>query len=115
MSRRELLRVMLRRGGGGIPIAWRLVLAVVSGTSLVFCVFGFRATFEPLPLHTQVLWRGVYGVGGLVTGATLGWVLGLAISKTRSTANASGAAADHAVEATPRHSGSRRWEQTHDD
>jgi len=49
-------------------VMWSLVLLAV----LAFCVFGFMATFEPLDVSTQVVWRGIYGLtavaclGGLV-------------------------------------------------
>ena len=31
---------------------------------LLFCVFGFMATFEPMDRSVQITWRIVYGVAG---------------------------------------------------
>lgn len=44
----------------------RLVITVLLGALLLFCVFGFMATFEPLDRATQIAWRVGYGVVGLL-------------------------------------------------
>jgi len=49
-----------------------VLLLAVAG----FCVFGFLATFEPLPPAVQWTWRGIYIVLGLACLAgtvRLGW------------------------------------------
>ncbi len=40
-----------------------LMLLGVTG----FCVFGFLATFEPLPATTQWTWRAIYSVVGIAS------------------------------------------------
>ena len=44
----------------GLRILFTLALLPVLG----FSVFGILATFEPLPVETQWLWRGIYGFVG---------------------------------------------------
>jgi len=54
----------------------RLLGSVLLLAVSCFCVFGFLATFEPLPAAVQWTWRGIYIVLGLVclAGAVrLGW------------------------------------------
>jgi hypothetical protein len=43
----------------------RLVGFVLLLPIVGFCVFGFLATFEPLPPAVQWSWRGIYAVIGL--------------------------------------------------
>ena len=40
----------------------RILLALFLAAATLFCVFGFVATFEPLPVHTQWVFRGIYGL-----------------------------------------------------
>lgn len=42
----------------------RLISAIVLLGVTGFCVFGFLATFEPLPAATQWTWRAIYGIVG---------------------------------------------------
>lgn len=42
----------------------RVVAVVIALAVLCFCIFGFMATFEPLPEKTQLVGRIVYGVLG---------------------------------------------------
>jgi hypothetical protein len=42
----------------------RILLAIILPGVFAFCVFGFLATFEPLPPPTQWTWRAIYaGIG----------------------------------------------------
>ena len=54
-----------------VRIALSLLLAVV----LLFCTFGFLATFEPLPAATQWTWRSIYATVAILStlGATTLW------------------------------------------
>jgi hypothetical protein len=54
----------------------RLLLSLVLAAILVFCFFGFLATFEPLDRSVQVTWRVVYGIIGIacVGGFILIWL-----------------------------------------
>jgi len=51
----------------------RLLLSAVCIGVLLFCCFGFMATFEPLDRSVQITWRVVYSVAGAlaVTGVVL--------------------------------------------
>ena len=54
----------------------KLITAVLLLAVAGFCVFGFLATFEPLPLTAQWAFRGLYTVLGLACVARavrLGW------------------------------------------
>ena len=56
-----------------MKILCRLLLSSVCIGVLLFCGFGFLATFEPLDRSVQITWRVVYSVVGIlaVTGAVL--------------------------------------------
>lgn len=51
------------------------ISALVCLCVVAFCVFGFMATFEPLPPAKQWTWRVIYGV--LVAGSLSGLVSSL--------------------------------------
>ena len=53
----------------------RIVLSFALIGTLLFCVFGFLATFEPNPPVKQWLWRGLYG--GVVLGCIVGLLKGM--------------------------------------
>ena len=42
----------------------RMVAMLLLVAFLLFCVFGFMATFEPMDRSVQITWRIVYGVAG---------------------------------------------------
>ncbi len=44
----------------------RVLIVLVLLAVAAFCAFGFLTTFEPLDRTTQIIWRIVYGVGGLL-------------------------------------------------
>ena len=52
----------------------RLFLSVPLMTVVGFCLFGFLATFEPMPIMHQWTWRGVYASVGATSLITLGWM-----------------------------------------
>jgi len=56
-------------------IAIRVLLVAMLASVAAFCVFGFLATFEPLPWATQWAWRAVYSVVGLLSVTAAVWVL----------------------------------------
>ena len=43
----------------------RVILSLLLVCIGLFCIFGFLATFEPMPRAVQLTWRAVYGVAGL--------------------------------------------------
>lgn len=45
----------------------RLLTAIILLGVVAFCVFGFLATFEPLPPATQWTWRAIYAAVGLAS------------------------------------------------
>lgn len=49
----------------------RVLIAVLLVFVMLFCVYGFMATYEPLPRNVQITWRIVYG--GLIA-ACLGGI-----------------------------------------
>jgi hypothetical protein len=52
-----------------LPGTVRAFAAVALVPLLLFCGFGFLATFEPLPADVQLTWRVVYsalGIGSLI-------------------------------------------------
>jgi len=54
---------------------WMLIRVVVALLLLgvtTFCIFGFRATYEPPGFPA---WRLIYGAAGLMCLAGVGWVL----------------------------------------
>lgn len=52
----------------------RLVLSLPLMAIAGFCLFGFVATFEPMPRVEQWIWRGVYlGIGSAAM-ITIGWI-----------------------------------------
>ena len=61
----------------------RLLLSVPLMAVAGFCLFGFVATFEPMPRIEQWAWRGVYaGVGGAAVFAIC-WMWLIRKSSTR--------------------------------
>lgn len=50
----------------------RIILILALLPVLAFCIFGFLATFEPLPENTQWIWRSIYGIIGV--GSLLGMI-----------------------------------------
>lgn len=54
-------------------IPGRLLFSQACLGVLLFCCFGFMATFEPLERSVQMAWRVVYGTVGIV--AVTGLVL----------------------------------------
>jgi len=56
-----------------MKILTRLFFSALCIGVLLFCGFGFMATFEPLDRHVQITWRAVYGIVGLL--AVIGIVL----------------------------------------
>lgn len=56
----------------------RILLSILLSTAalgiLLFCVFGFMATLEPMDLAVQVTWRIIYGVIGTGCVGGLVWV-----------------------------------------
>lgn len=42
----------------------RMVAMLLLVAFLLFCVFGFMATFEPMDRSVRITWRIVYGVAG---------------------------------------------------
>ena len=48
----------------------RLLCALALILLLGFCLFGFIATFEPMPTRDRVIWRTVYSLAGIAS--TLG-------------------------------------------
>ena len=40
----------------------RTLLTLLLAAAALFCAFGFAATFEPMPGHTQWVFRGIYGL-----------------------------------------------------
>lgn len=49
---------------------FRLMAIAVFVAMVGFCVFGFVATFEPMPTRDRVIWRTVYSLVGIAN--TLG-------------------------------------------
>ena len=51
-----------------------LMTGLLTGVFL-FCVFGFMATYEPMPTVTRWTWRAIYSVAGFSTlaGTALMW------------------------------------------
>lgn len=50
-----------------VKILARLLSSAVCIGVLLFCCFGFLATFEPLDRSIQITWRVIYSVGGIVS------------------------------------------------
>ena len=40
----------------------RILFALFLAAAALFCVFGFVATFEPMPAQAQWIWRVIYGL-----------------------------------------------------
>jgi hypothetical protein len=49
----------------------RILLSLVCVGVLLFCTFGFMATFEPLERSVQTTWRSIYGVVAVLSVAGL--------------------------------------------
>jgi hypothetical protein len=54
--------------------ARRLLLSLPLMTIAGFCLFGFVATFEPMPRGEQWLWRGIYLCAGSGSVLTICWM-----------------------------------------
>jgi hypothetical protein len=52
----------------------RLVLSVPLMAVVAFCLFGFMATFEPMPRVPQLVWRGVHALAGSAAFVTICWM-----------------------------------------
>ena len=52
----------------------RVVFSVICVCVLLFCCFGFLATFEPLDHAVQLTWRLIYGAVGVVAVAGIVFV-----------------------------------------
>ena len=52
-------------------ITRRVLIVVLLAFVMLFCVYGFMETYEPLPRNVQITWRLVYG--GLIA-ACLGGI-----------------------------------------
>jgi hypothetical protein len=50
-----------------LKIVARIIMTLWCLGIVLFSVFGFMATFEPLPLSTQMTWRVVYSAVGLLS------------------------------------------------
>lgn len=64
-----------------LRLVWTLPLMAVAA----FCLFGFVATFEPMPRVQQWIWRAVYVVAGSASLFTICWMW--LRSRTRPSAN----------------------------
>lgn len=64
MDNNKMVKIMLRLG-----------LSLILTAVLLFCVFGFMATFEPLERSVQIKWRIVYCIIalGCIGGFILVW------------------------------------------
>ena len=53
-----------------------VLLSMILASVLLFCVFGFIATYEPLDRSVQLMWRFIYGVAGAASigGLVLVWL-----------------------------------------
>ena len=60
-----------------MKLAARIVTTLALVAVLLFCIFGFLATREPMPLSTQITWRLVYGSLGVIV------ILGIAFINRR--------------------------------
>lgn len=63
-----------------MPLLIRIILALVLIAVLLFCAYGFLATFEPLERSVQITWRIVYGGVG---SACIGGAAWLVFAKRR--------------------------------
>ena len=61
-----------------VEILRRVLIAVLLVLVMLFCIYGFMATYEPLPRNVQITWRLVYG--GLIA-ACLGGIVWQAIPR----------------------------------
>ena len=52
----------------------RLLVSLPLMGVVAFCLFGFLATFEPMPVLQQWIWRGLYSIAGLASLLTIGWL-----------------------------------------
>jgi len=57
-----------------MKFVFRLLLSVPLMTVVAFCLFGFMATFEPMPHVQQWIWRGVYVLAGLAALLAVCWM-----------------------------------------
>ena len=47
-----------------MKILFRVMITLLCFGILLFCIYGFLATFEPLPESIQLTWRIIYSVIG---------------------------------------------------
>ncbi len=47
--------------------AIRYIAALSLVAVLLFCIFGFAATFEPMDRSAQLIWRWIYGLAGVLS------------------------------------------------
>jgi hypothetical protein len=52
----------------------RLVLSVPLMAVVAFCLFGFMATFDPMPRVPQLIWRGIHALAGSASLITIFWM-----------------------------------------
>jgi hypothetical protein len=67
-----------------LPIALRVLAAVCLLPVVLFCGFGFLATFEPLDPSIQMTWRVIYG---LIAASCLGAIARLSFARRRGNAS----------------------------
>jgi hypothetical protein len=53
-----------------LRLVWTVPLMAVAA----FCLFGFVATFEPMPRLQQWVWRAVYAAAGSTSLLTICWI-----------------------------------------
>ena len=63
-----------------MSFVFRVVRRVRAAGILLFCLFGFMATFEPMAHSTQLAFRWIYGVAG---SAALGGLFAVNRRRTR--------------------------------
>lgn len=52
----------------------RALAAVLLTLVAAFCVFGFLATYEPMPRSSQIVYRVLYGSIGCLGAAAVIWI-----------------------------------------
>ena len=64
----------VRAKPSGMKIILRLVWTVPLMAVAAFCLFGFVATFEPMPHLQQWIWRAIYAMAGTTSLFTICWM-----------------------------------------
>ena len=68
----------MTRTASGKTSPMKFVLRLLASLPLMgvaaFCLFGFLATFEPMPAMQQWIWRGIYSLAGLVSLLVIIWL-----------------------------------------